>query len=89
MNRNHFVIRNNWSESLTLCIEPEGAFYSLKKGEEVFVIDHFTSSPVTLTMSGSDDGDPILSIWPGDGDVRVEKDGVDLLDLLSRERVHV
>jgi hypothetical protein len=55
----------------------------LEKGEEVSVIDQFTTSPVTLRFSNSDRGHPILSVWPGDGEVRVEKDGVDILDLLQ------
>jgi hypothetical protein len=81
---NHFVIRNDLSKSLTLAIEPEGAFFSLSKGEEVSVFDVFTAAPVTVKFTNSDKGEPILSIWPGDGDVRVEKDGVDVLDLLQK-----
>ena len=81
---NQFVIRNDLSRSLTLNIEPEGAFFPLGKGEEVSVFDVFTTSPVTLILTNSERGDPILSIWPGDGEVRVEKDGVDVLELLQK-----
>jgi hypothetical protein len=78
-----FAIRNDRFASLTLCIEPEGVFFLLGKGEEVSVSDVFTTSPVTVKLTGSDDG-PIVSIWPVAGEVRAEKDGVDVLDLLQQ-----
>ncbi len=81
--QNQFVIHNDLSSSLILNIEPEGAFFSLGKGEEVSVLDVFTTVPVTVKLSNSDKGEPILSIWPGDGEVRVEKNGVDVLELLQ------
>ena len=81
---NQFTIRNDWSVAVTLNIEPEGAFFPLGKGEEVSVVDVFTTVPVTVRLTPSDRGDPILSIWPGDGEVRVQKDGVDLLDLIPK-----
>jgi hypothetical protein len=81
--QNQFVIHNDLAKSLILNIEPEGAPFSLSKGARVTVFDKFAQAPVTLKLTTSDTGDPILSIWPGDGDVRVEKDGVDLLDLLQ------
>ena len=81
---NQFVVRNDLSKSLTLNIEPEGAFFRLGKGEEVSIMDVFTTAPVTVKLTSSDQGDPILSIWPGDGEVRVEKDGVDVLELLQQ-----
>jgi len=80
---NHFVIRNDLPGALILNIEPEGAFFSLKKGEEVSVIEVFKTAPVTVKLTSSDSGAPILSIWPGDGEVKVKKDGVDVLDLLQ------
>ncbi len=84
VNRNQFAIRNDWPRPLTLNIEPEGAFFLLYPGEEVSVKDSFTSAPVTVKLARSDQGDPILSIWPGDGEVRVELDGVDVLDLIQK-----
>ncbi|MCI0459626.1 MAG: hypothetical protein L0Z62_21970 [Gemmataceae bacterium] len=83
--RNHFVIRNDLSKSLTLNIEPEGAFFPLGKGEEVSVTDVFTTAPVTVKLTNSDKGDPIISLWPGDGEVRVEKNGVDVFDLIQKD----
>jgi hypothetical protein len=67
---------------MILNIEPEGAFFQLDTGNAVSVIDSYSSSPVTLKISRSEDGDPIISIWPGDGEVKVEKDGRDVLDLM-------
>jgi hypothetical protein len=84
---NHFVICNNLSRPLTLNLEPEGAFFPLGKGEEVSISEMFTEAPVTLKLTSSDKGEPILSIWPGDGEVRVEKDGVDVFDLIQKGAV--
>jgi hypothetical protein len=81
---NQFVIHNDLSRPLILNIEPEGAFFPLGKGEDVSVFDVFTTVPVTVKLTNSDRGDPILSIWPGDGEVRVENEGVDVLDLLQK-----
>jgi hypothetical protein len=83
-----FVLRNDLSKSLTLNIEPEGAFFPLHKGEEVSVIDVFTTIPVTVKLSNTDKGEPIVSLWPGDGELRVEKGGVDVLELIQ-QRVDV
>jgi hypothetical protein len=80
---NHFLIRNDLPDMVTLNIEPEGALVSLRPGEEVSVTDVFTDSPVTVKLTRTSKGDPVLSIWPGDGDVRVEKGGVDVFRLLQ------
>lgn len=79
--QSRFVIRNDRSKPVILNIEPEGMFFPLDSGQEVSVTDVFTQAPVTLKLSSEDDGGLILSIWPGDGEVRVEKDGVNVLDL--------
>lgn len=76
---NRFQIRNVLPQPLILNIEPEGVFVPLPKGEEVSVTDEFKSDPVTLSLSNTEKGELVLSIWPGDGDVRVEKCGVNLL----------
>jgi|SRR5665213_1656401 len=81
---NRFIIRNDSPLSLTLNIEPEGAVFPLAREDEVSVIDEFTTAPVTIKLTASAKGEPILSIWPGDGAVRVEKDGVDVFDLIQR-----
>lgn len=82
--RNHFLIRNDSATTLTLNIEPEGAFFLLQKGEAVYVFDEFETTPVSLTWSTTDQGAPIVSLWPGDGEIRVEKDGIDVFDLLQQ-----
>jgi hypothetical protein len=82
--RNHFVIRNDLSSPLTLNIEPEGVFFPLGKGEEVSVVDEFTTAPVTIKLATSDKGEPVVSLWPGDGEVRVMKDGSDVFDLIEK-----
>jgi hypothetical protein len=79
---NTFVIHNDDGRPLILNIEPEGAFFRLDAENEVSVVDLYDASPVTLKFSRSEDGDPIISIWPGDGEVKVEKGGVDVLDLV-------
>jgi hypothetical protein len=84
VHHNHFVIRNDLSKSLTLNIEPEGVFFLLGRGEEVSVMDEFTTAPVTIKLTDSAVGPPIVSLWPGDGDIRVEKDGVDVFDLIQQ-----
>jgi hypothetical protein len=81
---NLFIIHNDLPNALTLNIEPEGAYFPLGRGEEVFVREAFTTAPVTVKFTVSAQGDPIVSIWPGDGEVHVEKDGVNVFDLLQR-----
>jgi hypothetical protein len=81
--KNQFLIRNDSSKPLTLNIEPEGAHFALAKGDEVSVTEQFTRDPVTLKISDASDGGSIVSIWPGDGDVQMAKDGVDILDLVQ------
>ena len=84
MNRhNHFVIHNDTGKFLILNIEPESAEFALPKGEKVLVTDVFTAAPVTIRLSTSERA-AIVSIWPGDGDVTVKKDGMDVLDMIQR-----
>jgi hypothetical protein len=44
----------------------------------------FTSAPVTVKLTESGEGGPLVSIWPGDGEVTVEKDGVAVFDLIQK-----
>lgn len=80
-NSNRFTIRNDFSGTLLLAVEPEGAVVSLAAGEEVHVSEQFDSDPVTLNVSLNADGLPLIAVWPGDGTLRVEKGGVNVLDL--------
>ena len=78
--RSRFVIQNDQDRPLILNIEPEGHAFALEQGEEVQVLDSYREAPVTLTISRSEQGDPVVSIWPGDGEIRVEHLGVDVLE---------
>jgi hypothetical protein len=80
-NQSRFIIENNISRPLIVFIEPEGAAFPLGKGEQLSVIDSFVQEPVTVKL-GMDKGETIISVWPGDGVVKVEKDGVDIFDLM-------
>lgn len=88
--RNRFLIRNEFFERLLLNLEPEGILFPLRRGEEVVVEELYINSPVTFKLSTSDTGEPLLSLWPGDGEVTVRKDGINVLELaagpLSAER---
>ena len=79
-NRSRFVIRNDLPEPATLNIEPEGHFVPLGSGEEVSVVDDSTADSATVRLSKSDGGALVISIWPGDGEVKVERRGVDVLE---------
>lgn len=87
--RSHFVIRNDLPGMLILNIEPEGVFIPLGHGEEISVVDLFTREPMTVTVGDSDRGDPIVSLWPGDGEIRVEKGGINALDRTSEQRAQI
>ncbi|HXD85417.1 MAG TPA: hypothetical protein VN641_02915 [Urbifossiella sp.] len=89
MNQNRFVIRNDWTDVLAVCVEPESALVHLCKGEEVVIHDTFAEFPATVKFSRSGEGQPILSIWPGDGDILAEKDGVNVLESAVDQRVSV
>jgi hypothetical protein len=82
VNQNRFVIRNDWADVLAVCVEPESALVHLNQGEEVVVHDTFAEFPATVKFTRSGVGEPILSIWPGDGDILAEKNGVNILDLV-------
>jgi hypothetical protein len=81
-NRSRFVIQNALSGPAIVNIEPECVQLSLLPGEAVTVQDAFDQEPVTLKAE-SDNGETIISIWPGDGEVRVEKDGVDVFVIIN------
>jgi hypothetical protein len=74
------VIHNDLPGPATVNVEPEGVFLSLGSGEEVAVVDEYTSHPVTVRLGETAGGAPVISIWPGDGEVRVERGGVNVLE---------
>ncbi len=80
-NSNRFTIRNDFYGALLLAVEPEGAIVSLVAGDEVQVSEQFDNEPVTLIIAINDEGLPVITVWPGDGILQVEKGGVNVLDL--------
>jgi hypothetical protein len=83
INYSRFVIQNDLSGPAIVNIEPECVQISLHPGEKVTVQDAYDKEPVTLKVE-SDNGETIISVWPGDGKVTVEKDGVDAFDLIEK-----
>src|SRR5487761_1122590 len=79
-NHSRFVIQNDIAGALIVNIEPECVQVPLTLGEKLTVRDSFKSEPVTLKVESSN-GETIISVWPGDGEVRVEKDGVDVFHI--------
>lgn len=85
MNQTHrFVLENMQHDQLLICIEPEAHELQLLPGEEVVVHDPYLRHPAVLRISKTQLGDTIIAIWPGDGRVRVEKEGVDALEIVSQ-----
>ena len=79
---NHFVIQNKSGSALVLNIEPEAVMFSVANGDAVSVHEWYETQPLTMKLERSKDGETLISIWPGDGDVRVENDGRDVFDLV-------
>lgn len=82
-NQSRFVIQNDTETPFIVNVEPECAHVALAAGDKLTVTDRFENQPLTLKIE-SDDGDTIISIWPGDGEVRVEKDGIDVLESIQK-----
>lgn len=80
---NNFVFQNKTGQKLLLSIEPEGVLYALANDEKVSIRDEFVEKPVTLTATRGDGNEVIISIWPGDGELSVEKDGQNVLELIA------
>ncbi len=75
---NQFIIQNDTPSLLIVNLEPECVHVPLAAGEMAMVCERYETQPLTLKME-LDDGEIISAVWPGDGVVRVEKDGVDVL----------
>jgi hypothetical protein len=78
-----FVIQNDMPGPVVVNVEPECVQFTLAPGENVTVYDTFEREPVTLRMESAG-GETILSVWPGDGEVRVERDGVDVFKAIQK-----
>lgn len=82
-NYSRFLIQNDLPGPVIVNIEPECVQVALSSREKVMVRDTFELEPMTLKVE-SDNGETIISVWPGDGEVRVEKNGVDVFELIER-----
>jgi hypothetical protein len=83
-NHSRFVIQNDTPNSLIVNIEPECVQVPLTFGVKLTVQERFENDPVTLKVESSN-GETIISVWPGDGEVRVEKNGVDVFELVEKD----
>ena len=82
-NQSRFAMQNDGSKAITVNIEPECTHFMLRAGETLIVRDAYETDPVNLKVE-SENGDTVISIWPGDGDLKVEKNGVDVFDLIHK-----
>jgi len=80
--KNTFFIHNNSSNATMIILEPEGFCFHLIPDEKISILDSSVIDPVTIRIDTNQTGACILSIWPGDGDVRVEKNGIDVFDII-------
>ncbi len=76
-----FIIENDAEKDFDVFVEPEGVMVRLVQNEKIVVTDKYEEAPVTLRISRDDDGNVLMSVWPGDGDTKVEKNGVDVLEI--------
>jgi hypothetical protein len=76
-------IRNKLADEIVLNLEPESVLVRLRSGESVNVFDEGGLSNARLDLSRLR-GDLVISLWPGDGGLRVEKNGVDIMNETGR-----
>ena len=81
-NSTEFLIENDCTSDISIWVEPWAHPVPLSPGEEIVVRDVYRKSSVTVRVSTDDAGSPMLSIWPGDGDTVVTKNGQDVVDWL-------
>ena len=79
-NETVFLIDNDTDEDFDVYVEPECFLVRLKHGECLTVRDSYAQSPVTVRIGKGESGERVLSLWPGDGDVVVEKNGINVMD---------
>jgi len=75
-----FLVENDTDEDFDIYVEPECFLVRLEHGERVTVRDSYESAPVTVRIGKGESGERVLSLWPGDGDVVVEKNGINVMD---------
>lgn len=82
MKHSQFLIENDRSVPVAVAIEPEGMLMNLAPDESLVVKDEYETDPVTIRVSDDGEGGIVICIWPGDGDTKVEKNGVNVLELM-------
>ncbi len=80
-NVNKFLIDNDTDDDFAVHVEPECFIVQLKKGECLTVREKYSTAPMTLRIGKDEHNRTVISIWPGDGDVVVERNGVNVMDL--------
>ena len=80
LKKSTFIIENDADIGFDVFVEPEGVIVTLAHEEKLVVKDEYEDAPVTLRISRDEKGNIALCIWPGDGDTRVEKNGLDVLE---------
>ncbi len=78
--QNVFNIKNGMQIPLEIHIEPEAVIITLQENESVAVYDAFTMEPATVSVEKESKSHLVLSVWPGDGNVSVRKNGVDVFE---------
>ena len=76
-----FRIQNGSPHRLAIHLEPEAVACALAPSDEVVVHETYRDEPLTMRISAPHASEIVLTIWPGDGNVRVEKGGRDILDV--------
>lgn len=75
-----FMIDNDSGDDFDVYIEPECFVVRMKQGDYLTVKESYSESPVTVRVGKDQAGRTVISLWPGDGDVVIEKDGVNVME---------
>ena len=79
-NTTEFLIDNDTGDDFAVHIEPECFVVQMKHGECLTVRDEYSISPVTVRIGKDHRSRTVISLWPGDGDVVVEKNGINVME---------
>lgn len=74
-----FMIDNDSDDDFAVHIEPECFVVRMKQGDCLTVRESYSKSPVTVRVGKDQTGQTVVSLWPGDGEIVVEKDGVNVM----------
>lgn len=79
-NVNRFLIDTMTAEVLEVFVEPECVALHIANGECITVHEKYTTEPVTVRVNKDVNGKLLISLWPGDGDIVVEKNGINVME---------